>query len=106
VFFDALPYKAFQRSVVLEMRNLENVGGWKSRNYFFPEEVRAFRQQNQVFEDVIAYVGVRVLYNGGGSSTYWPFGGVVTANTFDYLGIPALLGEPFRQTMESRALRR
>src|SRR5258708_32302562 len=58
VFFDALPYKAFQRSVVLEMRNLQNVGGWKSRNYFFPEEVRAFRQQNQVFEDVIAYVGV------------------------------------------------
>ena len=92
VFFDALPYKAFQRSVVLEMRNLENVGGWKSRNYFFPEEVRAFRQQNQVFEDVIAYVGVRVLYNDGGSSTYWPFGGVVTANTFDYLGIHALLG--------------
>jgi putative ABC transport system permease protein len=92
VFFDALPYKAFKRSVVLEMRNLENVGGWKNRNYFFPDEVRAFREQNHVLEDVIAYVGARVLYDNGKSSSYWPFGAVVTANTFDYLGVPALLG--------------
>jgi hypothetical protein len=32
VFFHALPYKNFNRSVVFEMRNLESVGGWKSRS--------------------------------------------------------------------------
>ena len=97
VFFDALPYKAFQRSVVLEMRNLENVGGWKTRNYFFPDEVRAFREQNHIFEDVIAHVGARVLHNDGKSSSYWPRGEVVTANTFDYLGVPPLLGRTLSQ---------
>jgi putative ABC transport system permease protein len=92
VFVHALPYKNFNRTVVLEMRNLENVGGWRGRAFFSVAEFRAFRDNNHVFEDMIAYDGVRVLYNGGGFIRYWPEGEVVTANTFDYLGVPSLLG--------------
>lgn len=91
-FFHALPYKDFNRSVVFEMRNLESVGGWKGRGFFFPPEVRAFREQNHVFEDIIAHEGVRVTLDNGKFIRYWPMGAKVTANTFDYLGVRPLLG--------------
>jgi putative ABC transport system permease protein len=92
VFFHALPYKDFNRSVVLEMRNLGGVGGWKVRRYFSPAEVRAFREQNHELEDIIAHVGMRPTYNDGKSTRFFSFGAIVTTNTFDFLGVPALLG--------------
>src|SRR6266478_2602567 len=92
VFFRALPYKDFNRSVVLNMHNLGSVGGWKVRQYFFPEEVRAFRQQNHIFEDIVAYIGMRPKYDDGKSIRFFSFGAVVTPNAFDYLGVPPLLG--------------
>jgi putative ABC transport system permease protein len=46
VFFHALPYKDFNKSVVINMRNLRSTGEWKVRSYFVPEEVRALREQN------------------------------------------------------------
>src|ERR1700752_4051951 len=49
IFFRALPYKDFNRSVVVGTHDLSNVGGGKVRLYFSPEEVRAFREQNHVF---------------------------------------------------------
>jgi putative ABC transport system permease protein len=92
VFVHALPYKDFNRSVVFELRNLVSEGGWKGRNYFFAEEVRAFREKNRVFEDMIAHEGIRPLYDNGKYVRYWPFGQIVSANTFDYLGVAPLLG--------------
>jgi putative ABC transport system permease protein len=92
VFFRALPYKDFNRSVVVEMRNLAGVGGWNVRRYFSPEEVRAFREESHEFEDIVAHVGMRPTYSDGKSTRFFSFGEIVTANTFDYLGVPALLG--------------
>src|SRR5713226_2178490 len=92
VFFRAFPYEDFNRSVVLNMHNLGSVGGWKVRQYFFPEEVRASRQQNHIFEDIVAYNGMRPKYDAGKSIRFFSFGAVVTPNTFDYLGVPPLLG--------------
>jgi putative ABC transport system permease protein len=92
VFVHALPYKDFNRSVVFELRNLTSEGQWKTLKSFSPDEVRAFREGNRVFEDMIAYNGVRALHEDGGVARYWPFGATVTANTFEYLGVPALLG--------------
>jgi len=92
VFFRALPYKDFNRSVVLNMHNLGSGDGWKVRQYFFPEEVRAFRRQNHIFEDIVAYNGMRPKYDDGKSIRFFSFGAVVTPNTFDYLGVPPLLG--------------
>jgi putative ABC transport system permease protein len=101
VFFHALRYKDFNRSVVFKIQNIGNTGGWKGRSYFFPEEIRAFREQNHVLEDVIAYEGERVRYDDGKSTRYWPFGAVVTGNAFDFLGIPALLGRGITQEDET-----
>jgi putative ABC transport system permease protein len=92
VFIDALPYKNFNRSVVIGIHDLSNVGSAEIRLYFSLEEVRAFREQNHVFEDLIAYARMRPTYDDGKSIRFFPFGAVVTANTFDYLGVPPLLG--------------
>jgi predicted permease len=92
VFFHSLPYKNFDRSVVVALRDLTVGNNSKDRRYFNVEEVRAFREQNSVFEDVIGYARMRPTYDDGKSVRYFPFGAVVTANTFDFLGVPALLG--------------
>jgi predicted permease len=98
VFFHALPYRDFNRSVVFEIRNLANAGGWKSRAFFSPDEFRAFRQENHVFEDMVAHQGVgRVFYDDGKSTRVLPNGAAVTTNTFDYLGVPPLLGRTISQ---------
>jgi putative ABC transport system permease protein len=97
VVVDALPYKNFQRSVVFRIQNLANVGGWKGRDFFLPDETRAFREQNHVFEETIGYNGIRLQYDNGRSVGYWPRGETVTANTFDFLGVPPLLGRTFSQ---------
>jgi putative ABC transport system permease protein len=86
VIFHAFPYKAYSRSVIL------NIGGGNARKFFSPEEVRAFREQNHVFEEVIAYAAMRSTYDDGKSVRFFPFGAVVTPNTFAYLGVPPLLG--------------
>jgi hypothetical protein len=40
VFIDALPYKKFNRSVVIGIHDLSNVGSAEVRLHFSPEEVR------------------------------------------------------------------
>jgi hypothetical protein len=93
VFFPALPYKDFNRSVVLEIRNTANTGASKGRSYFSTAEIRAFREQNHVFEEMIAYGTVgRLLYDDGKFTHALPSGADVTANTFNCLGVPPLLG--------------
>lgn len=97
VFFDPLPYKNFSRYVVFGIENLANVGGWKGRGFFSLEEVRAFREQNHVFEDTIAHNGYRLLYDNGKYIHHWPRGEEVTTNTFEFLGVPPLLGRTFSE---------
>lgn len=93
VFFRPLPYKDFNRSVVFQIRSTANVGGWKGRNFFAPEEFRAFREQNHVFEDIIAYDDfTRLFYDDGKSTRVLPGAAFVSANTFDFLGVAPLLG--------------
>jgi len=93
VFFRALPYKDFDRSVVFEIHNTANASASKGRAYFSSAEFRAFREQNHVFEDMIAH-GVlgRLLYDDGKSTRALPAGADVSTNTFNFLGVPPLLG--------------
>ena len=92
VFFNALPYKDFNRSVVLGIHDLAGTDGAKVRSYFSLAEIRALREQNHVFDDLIAYGRMRPTYDDGKSIRFFSFGAVVTPNTFDYLGVPPLLG--------------
>src|SRR5437660_5047395 len=92
VFFNALPYKDFNRSVVLGIHDLAGTDGAKVRSYFSLAEIRAIREQNHVFDDLIAYGRMRPTYDDGKSIRFFSFGAVVTPNTFDYLGVPPLLG--------------
>src|SRR3984957_12267742 len=93
VFFRALPYKDFDRSVVFEIHNTANASASKGRAYFSSAEFRAFREQNHVFEDMIAH-GVlgRLLYDDGKSTRTLPAGAGVSTNTFNFLSVPSLLG--------------
>jgi len=70
---------------VFEICNTASVGGTKGRVYFSPEEFRAFREQNHVFEDMIAHGVVgRLFYDDGKSTRVFADGETVTTNTFDY----------------------
>ena len=97
VFFDALPYRNFNRSVVIGIHDLAGAGGKKVRSSFSLAEARAFKEQNHVFEEFIGHMGMRPTYDDGKSIRYFSFGAVVTANTFDYLGVPPLLGRTITQ---------
>jgi len=90
--FQPVPYKDFQRSVAFKIQNLANAGGWKERDYFLAPEVRAFREQNHVFEEMIAYAGRRDYYHDGQFVRYLPRGAAVTANAFDYWGVRPQFG--------------
>src|SRR5712664_303816 len=92
VFFRALPYKDYNRSVVLNIQNLGSVGVANVRRYFSPAEIRAFREQNHVFKDIICYARMRPTYDDGKSIRFFSWGAMVTTNTFKYLGILPLLG--------------
>lgn len=100
VFFSAFPYKNFDRLTVVEVRNLGTAGNWKTRNYFSGEEARAFREQNQVFENTVAYMGNHVLYDDGETLRYLPIAANVTSNAFEFLGIPPLLGRTISEEDE------
>jgi len=97
VFFHALPYKDYNRSVVLSLQKLGSADVGKVRRYFSPAEVRAFREQNHVFEEIIAYIGFRPKYDDGKSVRFFSFGAQVTANTFDCFGVSPLLGRTISQ---------
>jgi putative ABC transport system permease protein len=90
--FETLPYKASPRLVVFGIINLANAGGWKGRNFFSPVEFRGFHEENHVFEDMIAYAGVRLRLDEGQSIRYWPTGATVSGNTFEFLGVAPYLG--------------
>src|SRR5690349_8382076 len=65
VFFNALPYKDYNRSVVINMRNLGSAGGGNVRSYFSLAEIRAFKEENHTFEELIGYGHMRPTYDDG-----------------------------------------
>jgi putative ABC transport system permease protein len=103
LLFRPLTYRSFDRSIVFQIHDMSDSdnGG---RGLFTISELLAFQQQNHVFEDMIGYnnainvsyddgKGTREIFGTTGAGSHAGSGGAyVTSNTFDYYGVPPLLG--------------
>ena len=97
------PYRSFKGSTVFRIHDMSEAGN-EDRGLFSIPEFLAFRQQNQVFDDVVGYnnavnvsyddgSGTREIFGAHGSESHAGAGGAyVTTNTFNYYGISPLLG--------------
>ena len=94
VVFDPFPYRDFQRSVMFEMWDLTGRQAQETRFHYTIPEFLAMREQNHVFEDMIGNYTRDVFYRNG-KGTRRIRGGYVTANGFDFLGVPPFLGRVF-----------
>jgi predicted permease len=90
ILLDPFPYTDASRVVTIEMHDLKSSrpGGNSS---FRPPEFLEYVEQNHVFEDVIGGEWEDVLYDAGEGMELLN-GGIVTANLFQFLGVPALFG--------------
>ncbi len=90
ILLDPFPYTDADRVVTIEMHDLKSSRPGRSAS-FQPPEFLEYVEQNHVFEDVIGGYGEGVLCDRG-EGTEVLAGGIVTANLFQFLGVPALFG--------------
>jgi putative ABC transport system permease protein len=88
--FDPFPFKDADRLVVIHINDLKEQSD-NDRSEFSIPEFLDYRQQNHVFEDMIGEYSTIVSFDDGGSTRR--FGATyVTGNTFEFFGVPAMLG--------------
>jgi putative ABC transport system permease protein len=93
LLFDALPYRSSDRIVTFAIHNLTNSGGSAGRNWYSQSELVAFHDQNHVFEDIVGFRTYGdVVYSAGQHTRQLPAEAAVTPNTFEFYGVPPLLG--------------
>src|SRR5579871_1275893 len=90
VLLDPFPYKGASRLVIFMIHDVER-GDREGRADFSVPEFLDFKEQNHVFEDVVGADNNDVLYTSGEGTERFQ-GTSVSANTFEFLGIPALVG--------------
>jgi putative ABC transport system permease protein len=90
LLFDPFPYKGADRLTTMTIHD-EAQAGERGRSGFYIAELLDYRQQNHVFEDIVGSYDLDVLYTGNNDTRIFP-GAYVTANTFDFFGVPALIG--------------
>src|SRR5215510_14584659 len=90
IMMEPFPYPDAQRFMSVQIHDTERnePGG---RAGFSGPEFLDYVEQNHVFDRVIANDGEDVLYKSGGGTERFD-GNLVTPGTFEYLGMPALLG--------------
>ncbi len=90
ILLEPFPYPDAQRFMAIQIHNTEDhqPGG---RSGFKGPEFLYFAEQNQVFDSAIGKDSVDVLYRSG-EGTQQLLGNYVTPGTFEFLGMPALLG--------------
>lgn len=94
VVVDPFPYRDFQHAVVLDLHDLAAPPRDIARYHYTIPEFLAIRDQNRVFEDIVANYQLNVLYRDGKGARRF-LGGYVTTNGFSFLGVPPLLGRYF-----------
>lgn len=90
VLLDPFPYKNAGRIVMFMIHNMEG-GDRGGRGAFSIPEFLDYKEQNHVFEDVVGDINEDVLYTSGEGTERFQ-GTNVSANVFQFLGMPALVG--------------
>jgi putative ABC transport system permease protein len=90
ILMDPFPYTDANRMVVIQIHDTSNSrpGG---RSWFQAPEFLDYQEQSRAFEEVIGVRHDDVFYEGGAGMEQFS-GGIVTPNTFSFLGVPAQLG--------------
>ena len=90
VVLDPFPYTDAERVAMIQIHDLSSSrpGG---RSFFQIPEFLDYQEQNHVFDEVIGGTMEDVLQTTG-EGTEQVTGGLVTPNTFRFLGVPAMLG--------------
>jgi putative ABC transport system permease protein len=94
VLLDPYPYAHVERNVTIEIRDATRPerGG---RSFLRLPEFLDYQSQLQSYEEVIAGSGQDVLYTTAEGTEQFD-GGLVSGNTFAFLGLPAALGRTLR----------
>ena len=87
--FEPFPYKDQKRLVVVHIRDLDKSEDYRS--FFTMPVIEEIRKQNSVFEDTASNQQDDVIQMGTEASMRLD-GNFVTPGSFDFLGVPALLG--------------
>jgi putative ABC transport system permease protein len=88
VMLDPFPYTDAERVAMIQIHDLSS--GWPGgRSFFQIPEFLAYQDQNHVFDEVIGGTMEDVLQTTG-EGTEQVTGGLVTPNTFRFLGVPAV----------------
>jgi putative ABC transport system permease protein len=88
--FDPLPYKAAGRLAIINIHDLKQQINSDREEFTIPE-FRDYQRQNHVFEDMVGEYSTIVPFEDGKSTR--TFGAAyVTGNTFEFFGVPPLLG--------------
>ena len=90
VLLDPFPYKDANRVAAIRIHDSTNPQPF-GRAVLQTPEFLDYVEQNQVFEDVIGGIAEDVLMTTG-EGTEQVTGGAVTGNTFQFLGVSAILG--------------
>jgi putative ABC transport system permease protein len=90
LLFNPFPYKGADRLAVIHIHGLKEQTD-SEREEFTIQEFLDYRQQNHVFEDMVGEDSTIVSFGDGGGTRR--FGAsYVTGNTFEFFGVPPLLG--------------
>lgn len=90
VLLDPFPYKEARRVVAPQIREA-NRANQSGRNFFQGPEFLDYLAQATIFEDVIANGYEDVLYTTKEGTEFFA-GGLMSPNTFAFLGVPAVVG--------------
>src|SRR5690242_15727508 len=90
ILLDPFPYLDARSVVAILIHDTSSArpGG---RNYFPPPEFLDYQEQSHVFSEVIGGTQDDVLYTSPEGTEQFD-GGYVTPHTFQFLGVPALIG--------------
>ena len=90
LLFDPFPYKGADRLMVVNIHDLDQGSVGEIRDFSIPDFLE-YQQQNHVFEAMVGSNNLKVLYSDGQGTRQW-WGAYVTTNSFDFYGVPPILG--------------